>query len=260
VLSRSAGAVVNLTLPPPHRGGPTRGVLMIAPIRPVRSAIATRRASKRITNQSTRRCDWHEGFLRLLPNIRRQARRLLRGLTPQVREEAMDEVIAGSLVAYARLAELGTEDLAFASPLARFGVAQYRAGRRVGVRANVRDVLSHSCQQRNQLTIERLDRCDEASGSWQEVLVADSGFTPADAAATRIDFRNWLATLTERNRHLAEKLATGESTSGAARLFGMTSSRVSQLRRELHSAWEAFQGEFHEVTSGGSNCAKVIAG
>jgi hypothetical protein len=45
------------------------------------------------------------------------------------------------------------------------------------------------------------------------------------------------------NRRVAEKLATGESTSAIARLFRLTPGRISQLRRELCDAWHTFQGE-----------------
>jgi hypothetical protein len=183
----------------------------------------------------------------MLPDIVRQVRRLVRGLTPQVREEALDEAVAGALVAFARLAQLGKQEIAFAGPLARYAIARYHSGRRVGVRTNVRDVLSPLCRRRNQLTIEELDRFDRSSGSWQEVLVADRRFTPADAAVLRIDFRAWLASLTKRNRQVAERLATGESTSSVARQFGISRGRISQLRRELYDAWRMFQGEGNPV-------------
>ncbi len=197
--------------------------------------------------------DWHDVFLRLLPAIRRHAGMILRRLTPHVREEAVDDVVAHALVAYIRLVELGKQDLAYASPLARYSVAQYRAGRRIGGRTNVRDVLSQHCQRRNQLTIERLDHFDRRIGSWQEALVADKRFSPADAAASRIDFRTWLASLTPRNRELAEKLSMGETTSTVARLFGLSRGRVSQLRQELHDAWRLFQNELSPaIASSGS--------
>ena len=222
---------------------------MIAAKNPIRPATKTDCATTRPPAGTKQETDWHDRFIRLLPDIRRHAGILLRSLTPQVREEAIDDVLAHALVGYIRLVELGKEDLAYATPLARYAVAQNRAGRRVGVRANVRDVLSQSCQRRNQFAIERLDRFDQSSGSWQEVLVEDRRFTPADAAALRIDFRTWLASLTKRNRQLAEKLAMGETTSTVARLFGLSCGRVSQLRRELHDAWRLFQNELSPATA-----------
>jgi hypothetical protein len=215
---------------------------MKAHANPSRTSTASRPAPKQTTDANG--CPaWHEGFLRLLPDILRHARKSLRGLTPQAREEAIDEVLALALVGYARLAELDKLDLAYATPLAGYAVAQYRSGRRVGVRANACDVLSEYAQQRKRITVERLDRFDRRSGSWKEVVVEDRRFTAADVAATRIDFGAWLKSLTKRNRRLAEKLATGESTSTVARLFGISGGRVSQLRRELCDAWRLFQGE-----------------
>jgi hypothetical protein len=37
-------------------------------------------------------------------------------------------------------------------------------------------------------------------------------------------------------------LAGGESTSGAAKMFGVSTARVSQLRQWLTESWEAFHG------------------
>ena len=214
---------------------------MNAPANPIRTA-TTLQVVKPVAKANG--CPaWHARFLSLLPSISRHARIQVRGLPKAYREDALDEVLAHALVAYARLVELGKEGLAYATPLARYSVAQYRAGRRVGVRRNVRDVLSDACRRRNGHSVQRLDRFDGMSGEWKEVLVEDRRFGPAEAAATRLDFKAWLQSLTNRNRCLAEKLAAGESTSTVARLFGVSGGRVSQLRRELHEAWSLFQSE-----------------
>ena len=215
---------------------------MIAHANPSCASIASRSVAKQTAGANG--CpDWHRRFMDLLPAITRQARRRLRGLTPAAREEALDEVVVLALVGYCRLVELDREHLAYASPLAGYAVAQYRAGRRVGLRRNTRDLLSDACRRRHGLTIERVDRFDRTSGEWQEVLVEDRRFGPADAAATRIDFTAWLKSLTKRNRRLAERLATGESTEGAARSFKISAARISQLRRELAHSWHLFQAE-----------------
>jgi len=38
-------------------------------------------------------------------------------------------------------------------------------------------------------------------------------------------------------------LGSGETTKSAARKFGVTPGRISQLRQELKKAWEEFVGE-----------------
>lgn len=216
---------------------------MIAQAKTTRTGGPARQATQKASPPLNHRPAWHNRFLRLVPAISRQAANYLRGLQHSEREEALEEVVAHAFVAYARLVELGKEDLAYATPLARFAAIQYRAGRRVGVKSNCRDVLSNACRRRHRLAIERLDRFDQRSGTWQEVAVEDKHFTPADAAAMRLDFADWLASLSERNSRLAERLAMGETTSGASRLFRISRGRVSQLRRELYDSWRLFQGE-----------------
>jgi hypothetical protein len=181
--------------------------------------------------------------LRLVPRIRQHALFRFRHVNEADREDAVQEVIARSLIQFLRLLELGKEHLIFAAPLARYAVAQVRGGRRVGGQLNIGDVSSQYCRTRKGVLLDSLDRADEAAGQWQEVLLEDRRATPADLAASRIDVRDWFQTLPQRSRHLAETLATGESTSGAAKLFSISRSRVSQLRRELHHAWNTFQGE-----------------
>ena len=155
----------------------------------------------------------------------------------------MQEVIARSLLQFLCLLERGKEHLIFAGPLAHYAVAQVRGGRRVGGRLNIHDVSSPYCRARKGVSLDSLDQIDETSDLWQEVLVEDQHATPADIAAMRIDVREWLETLPRRGRRLAERLATGESTSGAAQMFGISRSRISQLRRELWCAWNTFQGD-----------------
>jgi DNA-directed RNA polymerase specialized sigma24 family protein len=184
---------------------------------------------------------WHAKFLELEPNIRRHAQ--VRFRSSPDREEAVQEVVARSLVAFLRLFEGGKEHLIYAAPLARFAVAQVRCCRRVGGRLNIRDVSSAYCRARKGVTLESLNWFDETSAQWQELLVEDRRSRPADIAAARIDIRAWLETLPGRNRCLAERLASGASTSEAARMFRISPARVSQLRRELHRAWNDFQRE-----------------
>ena len=69
---------------------------------------------------------------------------------------------------------------------------------------------------------------------------------PAETAAARIDFGDWLGTLGRRRRRIAETLAKGETTSVAAAKFRVSLGRISQLRRELQGDWGRFHGEDDE--------------
>ena len=181
-------------------------------------------------------------FCLLLPLIRRIARHAFRRLSREQREDAVQEVIASSYVAFARLVERGKEDVAFATPLARYAVAQFRAGRRVGSRLNLHDLSSPYCEQRNNVALESLFWLTD-SGRWQEILVEDRRSTPAAVAATRLDFKAWLRRLDRTKRAAAKLLADGAATSDAAKRLRLSPSRISQLRRELKANWEEFQGE-----------------
>jgi len=85
-----------------------------------------------------------------------------------------------------------------------------------------------------------LSRWNAGAGEWRDILVEDKTATPADLAASRIDFGEFMASLSRRDRRLAEELAMGETTSRVAKLFGISAGRVSQLRQELKLAWERF--------------------
>jgi hypothetical protein len=67
-------------------------------------------------------------------------------------------------------------------------------------------------------------------------LILDHTCTPADLAASRIDFPAWLDTLRPRDRKIAMKLAVGETTgrvsrSTASRREGYPSSAATCTRR-----------------------------
>ena len=67
----------------------------------------------------------------------------------------------------------------------------------------------------------------------------DKRATPADVAAWRIDFAEWLRRLTARLRKIALALAAGETTTAAAAMFGVSPARISQIRELLKKSWEA---------------------
>jgi hypothetical protein len=188
-------------------------------------------------------------FLAMLPRIRRQAGYYLRHVSTKDRADAVQEVVASAFVNYVALIERGKADLAYAGPLARYGACQYLAGRRVGNPMNCRDITSDYCQRRKRVTVEQLDRFDDPTSEWEQLVVEDKHSGPADIATTRIDFGAWLESLPERTRRVAETLATGETTGCVARMFDCSASRISQLRQELYHGWHAFTGEAIVVTS-----------
>ena len=142
---------------------------------------------------------WPARFLQTLPTIRRIVRYRFRRLPADPREEAVQEVIANCFVAYARLVARGRECVAFPTPLARFAIAQYRAGRRIGNRLNKHDLTSPCRNRKSRDSVSSLFQRAEG-GHWQELVVQDKRSTPADVAAIRLDFQQWLCRLSQPKR------------------------------------------------------------
>ena len=187
---------------------------------------------------------WHAGFLAMLPVIHAYARGAFAHLNPEARQDMIQEVIANALVAYVRLYQQGRVALAYPTVLARYGVAQARDGRRVGAKLNIKDPLSRYCQKRKGVVVERLDRFDDEENQWQEAVVQDTRSAPVpEIVSFRVDFADWLASLSRRDRHIAESLAIGNRTSDVAQRFDVSAGRVSQLRREFSESWKTFVGD-----------------
>jgi len=192
--------------------------------------------------------DWHHQFLAMLPVIRKYADHAFQYRDSEAREDAVHEIIANAVVAFARLVQLGKADLAYPTVLARYGVAQLRGGRRVGNHMRIGEVLSDYAQRKKGFVVERLDSFHKESGQWLEAIVEDARTPVPDQVAFRIDFPNWLKSQTKRNRRIAEALAVGGTTGEVARRFKLSSGRISQLRQQFHQSWQEFQGDTAAAT------------
>ena len=184
----------------------------------------------RSSSQRKSNVPWHEGFLALLPAIRLHAVIAFRRLNPEARAEAIQNCIANALIAYTRLYELGKVELAYAGVLARYAIAQTREGRIVGNRMNVRDVSSSYAISKKSLIVERLDHYDKTEDCWEEIVVQDRHCGPFDVVRTKLDFRAWLRSLPIRLRRIARFLAVGETTTAAAKKFGVSQARIRRFR------------------------------
>ena len=184
---------------------------------------------------------WHSDFLAMLPAITRYAQGALRHWTNEAKQDLLQEVVANCFVAHHRLVERGKSDLAFPSVLVRFAVRRVFSGRRVGSRLNTHDVMSRHVQQAHGITVARLDHLNDQDGEWKLALVEDRKAGPAETAAARMDIASWLSSLSSRDRQIAEMLAGGEKTSVVAKSFGLTASRISNLRALFERSWQRLQ-------------------
>ena len=205
-----------------------------------------------ITQSTARGCDlthgWQELFVReLLPCVERHASfyfRYLRGIDS---EEATAEAVAFALGSFVRLLRRGRDPGAFAGRLARVAVLRVRSGRLYGSPENSQDILSRLARQRRGFRVASLDGdVPETGTAWKALLVDDGKSTPAELAISRIDFATWLNRMAGRRRNIAETLAAGYRTEEVARRFRLSRSRISQMRREFETSWQAFQTDAHE--------------
>jgi hypothetical protein len=181
-----------------------------------------------------------EAFETMVPTIRRIALYRFRYAPRWRREELISDVIALAYFAFARLVERGKAARAYPTALADFAIRQAQDGRRIGCRQNVRDVMSCYAQRRKGFSVQPLPH--KAPGADWEELLQDRKANPAEIAACRIDFCEWLVRLKRFKRQVALRLAGGATTGEAARYFRVSQARISQLRNELHQDWNKFQG------------------
>ena len=188
-------------------------------------------------NNESNETTWQSSFVAMLPEIEQKLRLAFCRLDPEAREDAMEEGVVHSLLAYVRLVEQGREEVATASSLAWYSSRHVRRGRPAGGRMNGKEPLSRYGQISNDIEVER------QPGNWIETLVADKRAPVADQVAAKMDVGAWFATLTKRMKEIAKDLAFGCSTSEVARKHGVSAGRISQMRRMLEESWAAFQQE-----------------
>src|SRR5688572_14640080 len=109
---------------------------------------------------------WQIQFVAMLPEIKQKLRLAFCRLEPEAREDAIEEGVVQSLLAYIRLHEQGRTEAATASSLAWFSSRHVRRGRPAGGRMNGKEPLSRYAQIGNGIQIE-------PHGNWIDLLVDD---------------------------------------------------------------------------------------
>ena len=188
-------------------------------------------------NKEQNETTWQSNFVAMLPEIEQRLYLAFCRLDPEAREDAIEEAVVHSLLAFVRLDEQGRAGVATPSSLAWYSSRQVKRGRPAAGRMNGKDPLSRYAQIGNGIEVER------QPGDWIDTLVEDKRATVADQVAAKMDVSAWFATLTKRMKEIAKDLAFGCSTSEVAKRHGVTAGRISQLRRVLEESWAAFQQE-----------------
>jgi len=103
--------------------------------------------------------DWASKFLQILPQIEATLQQAFRSLTPQRREESVQDGVVHCLLAHRRLFERGKSDSATPASLAHFAVLQVRCGREAGCPLNGKEPLSRYAQLRRKIVVCPLSEC-----------------------------------------------------------------------------------------------------
>jgi hypothetical protein len=185
--------------------------------------------------------NWQSNFVAMLPEIEQKLRLAFCRLDPEAREDAIEEGVVHSLLAYVRLVEQGREQVATPSSLAWYSSRHVKRGRPAAAHMNGKDPLSRYAQISHGIEVER------QAGNWIATLVEDKRAPVADQVAAKLDVGAWFATLTKRMKEIAKDLAFGRSTSEVAEKHGVTAGRISQLRRVLEASWSEFQAEVRAI-------------
>ena len=180
----------------------------------------------------------------ILPVVEQHASIWFRHIRGQDRQDAVQEARAIAWQFFIQAIDQGKDPTDFPHCISDFAVRRVRSGRRL-VAGHGGDALSHLAQQRHGFTVYSMsdDDCGPSVG-WEAAVMQDTRtFSVPDAVGFRVDFGEWLSTLTAHDRRLTECLAVGDQTSEAAKRFGVSPSRISHRRRELRESWQRFQVE-----------------
>lgn len=205
-------------------------------------------------------CAWSadplgEGYLQLLPRIQTHARICFRDIDcPATKADKIAEAVALGWQWYRRLAERGKDAAAFPMTFASLLAKAVRSGRGLCGQAKAKDVLSPHAQRQHHFRVSSLPTSTATAheylygtvrGQQQldefEERLADNTMTPVpDQVVFRIDFKNWLETLTVRERRILRAMARAERTQDLSRCFGVSPGRISQMRRAFADGWKDY--------------------
>jgi hypothetical protein len=178
-------------------------------------------------------------FEKHYPRIHRIATLQHRRLHGDQHDDAVADTIALAWKAYRRMALQGRDPDPLLGPIVRYSAGHVRAGKLIGGYPHVNDVMSRFARGRNGYAVTSLAHAehDQAAAEVHDAL-RDRGLGPAEEAACRVDYADWLATLSEKQRALAEDLASGLSITEVAARRGVSHAAVGEMRKILARKWD----------------------
>src|SRR4249919_2025531 len=123
---------------------------------------------------------WQSNFITMLPEIEQNLRLAFCRLDPEAREDAIEEGVVHSLLAYVRLVEQGRAEVATPSSLAWYSSRHVKRGRPAGGRMNGQEPLSRYGQISNDIEVER------QPSNWIDAIVEDKRAAVDDQVAAKM--------------------------------------------------------------------------
>jgi hypothetical protein len=198
-----------------------------------------------------------EQFAAALPSIDSVIRLACRSVPAAHRGDAIAEARAEAWATWYSLLRRGKDPLAVGAAGIAFHAARHvKNGRRIAGRGGPgrgkMDIHDRRAQRKGGFRIVGLTSDSDPdpeppAETWKEWAAMTNRVTPADEAAFRVDFSDWLERLPARRRQIAGLLAEGHGTGDVARIVGVTPGAVSQGRGWLETSWEAFQSQAHAL-------------
>ena len=200
----------------------------------------------------------HVVFLTLVPKIETHARITFSYLKcVSKKADKIAEAVALAWKWFVRLHERGKNAMEFPMAFTVRVVRAIASGRRLVGAEPVTDVMSMTARWKHGVSVTLFPHTNavpiqdlhgdphgqETCDALEERLADDAQTPVPDQAAFRIDFPEWLRTLTLRERTMAKAMMRDERTNDLSRKFGVTPGRISQIRGDLKKSWVGFCGE-----------------
>ena len=198
----------------------------------------------------------HAQFLELMPKIEHHAKIYFRGVQcSHKRADRIQECVALGWKWFLRLKEQNKDVNEFTMSFVFMVAKAVKCGRKITQMEKGKDVLNERTQQRCNFKVESFPSStavnhDTIYGSVHgqrsldsyEERLKDNMQTPVpEQVIFRLDWPNFLKSISPRHRQLAEFLSLGHQAKLAAERFKLSPGRVTQLRQQWHQDWQRFQ-------------------